>query len=94
MGMKTKPSALELHIEEVVLRGFSPDDRSEIADALESELARLLGRHGLPTKSLSADRLDGGRFQVAPGAKLRTVGGQVAKAVYHQLSPAGRRSGS
>ena len=84
---------LEIHIEEVVLRNFSPGDRSRIGDALESELANLVRQHGLSTttRSMSIDRLDAGSFKVAPGARAQTVGGPVAEAVFEQLAPPPQR---
>ena len=44
----TPPSAIELHIEELVLYGFAPGDRDRIAAALEQELTRLLTEQGVP----------------------------------------------
>jgi hypothetical protein len=92
-GRNTPARELEIHIEEVVLRNFSPGDRSHIGDAFESELANLVKQHGLSTttSSISIDRLDAGSFKVAPGAKAQTVGGQVAKALFGQLSPASQK---
>jgi hypothetical protein len=89
----TAARELEIHIEEVVLRNFSPGDRSRIGDALESELANLARQRGLSTtiRSMSVDRLDAGSFKVVPGAKAQTVGGQVAEAVFGQLSPTSQR---
>ncbi len=84
------PATLELHIEELVLRGFAPSDRFRIGDAVERELARLIAKQGLTgldTNGLSIDRLDGGTFKVAPGAKAQTVGAQVAQTVYQKISP-------
>jgi hypothetical protein len=93
VARNTPAREMEIHIEEVVLRNFSPADRSRIGDALESELTNLVKQHGLSTtaSSISIDRLDAGSFKVAPGAKAQTVGGQVAKAVFGQLSPASQR---
>ena len=76
---------VELHIEALVLHGFSPGDRHRIGAALSSELARLLAEQGPPSalaRGFDAPRLDGGSFQMAPDAKPRAVGGQVAQAVY------------
>jgi len=84
------PSSLEIHIEELVLDGFAAGDRFRIGDALERELGRLLARQGLPAsaaRSASIEQLDGGAFQVAPGAGARTIGIQVAQKVYQQLAP-------
>ena len=79
---------VELHIEELILHGFAPGDRYRIGAALERELARLFGAGGVPPtlmQSIEVERLDGGAFQVAPGAKTETIGAQVAQAVYGEL---------
>jgi len=87
----------ELHIDEVMLRGFSPGDRRRIGDALERELHRLLAEGALPDR-LSGDvhvaELDGGRLDLSPGARGEEVGAMIARAVYGGLrsamaSPAG-----
>lgn len=79
---------VELHIEELVLEGFSPGDRYRIGAAVEAELARLLEERGVPG-SLKSGReiegINGGSFEVAPGSRAETVGSQVAKAVYGGL---------
>ncbi len=36
--MKPKPYNIELHIEELVLHGFSPNDRHAIGEAVQREL--------------------------------------------------------
>ena len=84
-----KPANLELRIEELVLRGFEPDDRYRIGDTVERELARLLADQG-PPPTLAQGRevacLDGGAFEVKPGSKVEGIGVQVAQAVYGGLS--------
>jgi hypothetical protein len=80
---------IKLHIEELVLHSFAPNDRYAIADAVERELSRLLaedfGNAGLP-RSLANNsgqpRVDAGNFQVAPGAKANSIGAQIAQAVH------------
>ena len=92
MGMKppATPAVVELHIEELVLHGFPASDRFRVGDAVERELARLIAEQGLPgliKHSVSVDRLDGGAFQVAPGAKPQSVGVQLAQKLHQQISP-------
>jgi hypothetical protein len=88
---ETNQGVVEIHIEEVVLRNFPPSNRSQIGDGLETVLADLVARRGLPVaQPMSLERLDAGSFKVAPGAKAQAVGGGVAEAVYQQLSPAHR----
>lgn len=84
-----KPVNVELHIEELVLRGFAPGDRRLIGEAVERELARLFGDQGVPP-SLPQDatvrHLDAGAFDVRPGFGTEAIGAQVARAVHGELS--------
>ncbi len=84
-----KPENVELHIEELVLRGFAPGERYRIGEAMERELVRLFDEQGVPlslAQSVDVSRLDGGAFEVAHGSKSETVGAQVAQAIYGGLS--------
>ena len=90
--------SIELHIEELVLHGFSAGDRYRIADALQVELARLLTEENL---SLSAafdtrlESLDAGVFQVGSESKSGLIGGQVARALFRGVArSAGSGAGS
>ncbi len=76
---------VKLHIEELVLHGFSPAGRHRIGEAVERELARLISEDGIPsalTHLGAADMNDAGKFEMVPGAKAERVGVQVARAVY------------
>ncbi len=91
----SSPAAVELHIDELVLTGFAPGDRFHIRDAVERELTRLLSAdrtRSFGSESIAVERVDGGRFQVAPGAKAQTVGGQIAETLYRQISPQQKRT--
>jgi hypothetical protein len=82
------PKNIELHIEELVLEGFSPGDRYRIGEAVEQELTRLLADRGVPESLAQGGEVasvDGGAFEVAPGSRADVVGAQVAKAVYGGL---------
>ena len=84
-----KPENVELHIEELVLRGFAAGDRYRIGDAMERELARLFDEQGVPPSLIQGSevpQLDGGAFEVAHGSKSEAVGVQVAQAIYGGLS--------
>ncbi|MGH6611939.1 MAG: hypothetical protein ACRECQ_16975 [Burkholderiaceae bacterium] len=84
----TPRNDIELHIEELVLHGFAPRDRSRIGEAVERELARLFAEHGTPpslTQGSEVANLDGGAFEVEPGAKPKAIGAQVARTVYGGL---------
>ena len=76
---------IELHIEELVLHGFSPEDRHSIAGAVERELANLIEERGAPAEFVTSgqiEKLDGGSFQVLQGSKPEATGAQIARAVY------------
>ena len=79
---------VELYIDELVLRGFAPGDPYRLGQAVERELTRLLAEEGAPTwlaEGGEVAALDGGTFEVAPGAKAEAVAAQVARAVYGGL---------
>lgn len=80
---------IELHIEELVLHGFAPGDRSRIGEAVQQELTRLFVEQGVP-RSLSQGgeigRLDAGAFEMTTGTKAEVVGAQIAQAIYGGLS--------
>jgi hypothetical protein len=83
----SEPS-IELRIEELVLQGFVPSDRYAIGDAVERELARLLGEHGAPISLRSetaADEIRGATFNTAHNAKVPVIGKQIAQAVYKRF---------
>ncbi|OQA39752.1 MAG: hypothetical protein BWY52_03047 [Chloroflexi bacterium ADurb.Bin325] len=85
----TRPQAIELHIEELALHGFEPDQRRAIAQAVEEALAQLLAERGLPPgwgEAAQIDRLEAGQFQVAAAARPATIGGQIAAALYAAAS--------
>jgi hypothetical protein len=83
------PSSLEIHIEELVLHGFTPVDRYRLADAVERELARLFFDQGVPASLAQGGEiphLNGGRFEVAAGATAEGIGLQVAQGLYGGLT--------
>ena len=86
LGMTTQN--IELHIQELILHGFSPGDRYRIGEAIQRELSRLLTERGVPPSLSHGDEiahLDGGSFNVASGSKAEAIGRQVAQSVYGGL---------
>lgn len=78
-----------IEIEELVLHGFPAGQRYAIAEAVERELARLVGERGVPpglAVAQDAAWVDGGAFDAAPGARPQQIGVQVARAVYGGLT--------
>jgi len=84
----SEPVALDLRIDEVVFHGFEPNDRIRIGEAMQRELARLFLDQGVPpalAQDRAIERLDGETLHIAPGAKSRTIGSQIAQTVYGGL---------
>lgn len=80
---------IALHIEELVLHGFSAGDRYRIAQALENELKRLLEERGAPlllAANTQVAHVSGGSFEVSPNSKAEVIGVQVARAIYGGMS--------
>jgi hypothetical protein len=99
MGVKHGKQPVDLHIEELVLHGFSPGDRLRIVDAIEQELARLAGREGArwaadQIASRNVAEMDCGEFRLEPGWKPRDAGRHIAQAVGRGLMPESANSPS
>lgn len=100
---RSRPTGnIELHINELVLHGFSPGDRRRIGEAVRQELLRQFSERGIPdalTRQGDISRLNAGSLQMGHGAKPEKIGMQVAQAVYgsvsrgQQLSQGARHSG-
>ena len=83
----TRPS-VEMHIEQVVLHGFAQSDRSGIARAMESELARLLGEEGIPAaleEGYALGRLPAGEIRIHEGDGAERIGVGIARRIYQGL---------
>jgi len=80
---------LELHIQELVLDGFTDVNLADVRAAVQRHLARLLTERGVPHPLASGGqiaRLDGGAFELPPGAGAEVIGSQVAQALYRGFS--------
>ncbi len=83
-----KPN-IELHIDELILRGVPYAQRRRVVAAIEVELMRLLGEQGLP-ETLTHDgalpqiKLD--ELHVSDGVKPQAIGAQIARQIYSNLS--------
>ena len=79
---------IHLHIEELVLHGFSPGDRYRIAESAQSQLVSLLTEKGVPAALAGGGRMDllnAGSFHVGTAARPEGMGAQIAAAVYGGL---------
>ena|ERR1700694_3336367 len=86
--MKPKHYNIELHIEELVLHGFSPNDRHAIGEAVQRELTRLFVEQGVDaslSRGFEAERVDGGALNVKQGTRAEGIGRQVGQTVYSSL---------
>jgi hypothetical protein len=82
--------SVELHIEELVLHGFTPADRDPIRQAIQTELGRLFVEQGLPrtlTRDSERSHMDAGGFQLAAHPKADTIGRQIARTLYDGFQP-------
>jgi len=74
-----KPREIEVQIDELVLHGFSPNERWTIADALQDRLRTLLVEKGVPESWLANPaRLDAGEIRLT---RTGADGGQIAEAI-------------
>jgi hypothetical protein len=95
-NLSAAPRAIEVQIDELVLRGFARADRYAIGDALSSEIQRLLaGVDEQPFLRQSTDRpvLDAGRVALAPNADPAAVGAQVGQAIHTSLNQTKKGNG-
>lgn len=77
--------SIDIQIAVLVLHGFSPGDQFRISAAMERELGRLVAERGVPgrlTDDRCVESLDGGTFDIAPGANAERIGAQAAHAIY------------
>ena len=87
-----KRPTIRLHIEELELHSFAPNDRYAIADAVQRELSNLLTA-SLGTEAslrLSSNsnyaQIDAGSVQLEHGANAQSIGAQIANAVHGGLT--------
>jgi hypothetical protein len=78
---------VRLHIDRLVLEGIDlrSADRSQLQGAIEQELARLIGEHGLAPQLASGGALPSVRapqIAFAPDAKPAQLGSAIAGAVF------------
>lgn len=75
---------IDVEIEELILHGFSPEEKWTIAKGLEVELLKLLGERGLPASwTTSAARIDAGSVFLG-NRKSESIGAQIAKTILPQ----------
>jgi hypothetical protein len=83
---------IEVHIEELVLRGFPGVDRYEVAAAVERELERLmLASEGGAWEQAAGSRpsLDGGQVELARTGDASVLGEAIGAALHRSLGDLG-----
>lgn len=73
-------TGVDLHIAELVLHGFAPGDRHEIAAVAQRELGLLLDRSGWDGRS--ALEIDAGAIELQHGARAAAIGVEIARAIH------------
>jgi hypothetical protein len=82
------PGKIEVHIEELVLHGFTPASRWHLADEVEAEFRELLLERGIPvTWQNNPPKLEGGTMPATRRTSLGAAGAQIANAIYHSDLP-------
>lgn len=80
-----------IHIDELVLRGFRPEDRHAIAAGLQAELTHLYATSPEALQALAGQggvaRLRIGEVPVAAGARPARVGAQLASGIHRGIKP-------
>jgi hypothetical protein len=75
--------AIEVHIEELILHGFEPGMRWNVAEALESELRGLLAKEGIPQPwQANPQRIDAGAVRAHVQSRPAVAGAEIARAIY------------
>lgn len=89
------PRPVDLRIEELVLRGFPPEARHRIGDAVERELARLFAERDAkrvaPAGGGRIPRVDAGDFPA--DMPEDEVGARIARTVYKEIYGSSARGG-
>lgn len=76
---------IEVYIDKLVLHGFAPHQRHDIAAAVEAELTRLLTEGGVPDTLQSGGNiplLNKTNFSVNESNKGKAIGNKIANSVY------------
>jgi hypothetical protein len=82
MEMSSGTRVVELHVEELVLHGFSSGDRDGITEALQVELQRLLAGQAPRLSVVSRPRINGGTIRLRPGSGAVAIGRRLAGAIH------------
>jgi len=73
---------VEVHIEQLVLRGLPAVDSRAVGDAVIRHLASLVGAAGVRSQATAIPRVAGGSFRLTRAASAESIGASVARAVH------------
>ncbi len=82
------PQDIALHIEQITMEGLQLHDRHQFGDAVQTELARLLAEHGMPSNlngPVELGRVAAGSIPTTAAPRPATIGRQLAEAVYRGI---------
>lgn len=85
----SKTPNIQLHIEALILHGFSATDRYRIVEIVQNELTQLLASQGVPpalAQGGTIPSLDGGEFEFTQDMSIQSIGAQIAQSIYGGLS--------
>lgn len=83
------PRQIEIHIDKLVLHGFSPHDRHRIGDAVQEALKEYFNENNIPeslTHGRFAAHIDAGTFRFHGSQPPKETGENIASAVYKGLA--------
>lgn len=92
--MAINQQSIELHIEELVLHGFTPGQRYQVAADIQMELSRLFAERGLPASfngGFHIDQLNAGSLQANNVADKTSAGSRIAGAIYNSFLPSNKK---
>ena len=79
---------VRLHIKQLVLDGFSSQDKNRVASVVQQEIHHLLGQRDLPrklTQNGDIPNLDAGTIQIQSNATAKSNGSKIARSLYKGL---------
>jgi hypothetical protein len=73
---------VEVHIEQLVLRGLPAVDSRAVGDAVIRHLTSLVATNGVRAQPGAIPRVPGGSFRVTRASTAESIGASVARAVH------------
>lgn len=83
-----QPGNIELHIEEIVIEGFTPGNTDLLTNVIEGSLLNLIKERGLSQGQLRESEIEwlpGGALYLNSADPVDKVGHQLGKAIYRAL---------